>query len=763
MMNRGLGSIMGYRGGGMPIARFQEGGFTDAQVKQYLDSKPGISEAQIAQVMRETGVSPEQVARVTQADPGYVSQRYLDLAPAPPAVDPVAQKYVNDFNALIDQGNYDGAARLVKEAELAGYGDEAYRAAAVALDANTNLPPEIDFISPQGIQSIRDYVNTATAPPPAPVDPKVETFNSLIRTGDPANWQKAGELATSSGFTPEQVLTYLNDPNIFPEFGGGVTLDTVQSFVPEDKGIATVLPPPVDTGSGTGLGASEEFTNAVRGGYFVSAAQIAQNLGYNAQQAAEYINANAAALGLPENFAGVTGENLQPFFDDVNEKRINAGMDDPLKDPGTDFVQAVVTDEAGNILSGPPDKVMPGIPKFARQTQSDLTFAPLRRGLAQLRPAMYMPGLTSGQAPLGGSGFTPESLRTANQGLSPADRAYLMDVGGVSPAEASAAIGTPVGQLQAEYNQSRPGGLFSTEAPAPRGLPEDFALQTGAYGAPTPTFLALPEKKAATSAAETPLPSGSTQNTDTGSEYIATDREGGLIKMAEGGGPPKMAELSAKEAGSTFDISKYIDDEGRLVGGMSKPIRDAYGKIIGYESGDLPLPIQRDVVFNPILARREEEERERMRNMAEGGLANVAQNLADRGRKGDSMLVHMAPEEVAGLRALARAQGTDMTINPRTGLPEAFSLRKLFKAASFILPFIPIPGLFGMSSLLTKSILSGVAAGASAKGGFDFKQALGGGLRAYALGSLGEKMGGAPTPDGAPTAPTTTVGECSGC
>jgi hypothetical protein len=103
-----------------------------------------------------------------------------------------------------------------------------------------------------------------------------------------------------------------------------------------------------------------------------------------------------------------------------------------------------------------------------------------------------------------------------------------------------------------------------------------------------------------------------------------------------------------------------------------------------------------------------------------------------------------------------------MTINPRTGLPEAFSLRKLFKAASFILPFIPIPGLFGMSSLLTKSILSGVAAGASAKGGFDLKQALGGGLKAYALGSLGEKMGGAPTPDGAPTVPTAPVGEAAG-
>jgi hypothetical protein len=234
---------------------------------------------------------------------------------------------------------------------------------------------------------------------------------------------------------------------------------------------------------------------------------------------------------------------------------------------------------------------------------------------------------------------------------------------------------------------------------------------------------------------------------------------------------------------------------------MSKPIRDAYGMIIGFESGDLPLPIQRDVVFNPRLREREamgvspEEQEMALRamiarqgrtgvnpltgglpgimpreavmrrrpdyNFAEGGLANAAQNLAARGRYGDSTLVHMAPEELSGLRALARAQGTDMTINPRTGLPEAFSLKKLFKAASFILPFVPIPGLFGMSSLLTKSILSGVAAGASAKGKFDFKQALGGGLRAYAMGSLGEKLGGGPAQPGGPSAPTPTVPEAA--
>jgi hypothetical protein len=40
--------------------------------------------------------------------------------------------------------------------------------------------------------------------------------------------------------------------------------------------------------------------------------------------------------------------------------------------------------------------------------------------------------------------------------------------------------------------------------------------------------------------------------------------------MAEGGGPPKMTELSVEDLGSTFDISKYIDDEGRLVGGILK-------------------------------------------------------------------------------------------------------------------------------------------------------------------------------------------------
>jgi hypothetical protein len=268
---------------------------------------------------------------------------------------------------------------------------------------------------------------------------------------------EAGVLATEAGFTPEQVLTYLNDPNIFPEFGGNVTLDTVKSFVPKPP-----APPPA---------APLSFTDQLN-------ALFQTNLGRLPDEREAEIYA--------KDFGGTFSPELEAAF----LSRSTEEMGNRQK--GIDAANAIQTKEtdtaAANAEGRPGPGQIFGIPRLARQTQSNVPFAPLRRGLAQLRPAMYMPGLTSGQAPLGGSGFTPEALRTANQGLSLADRAYLMDVVGVSPAEASAALGTPVGQLQAEYNRLRPGGLFSTEAPAPRGLPEDFALQTGAYGAPTPTF-----------------------------------------------------------------------------------------------------------------------------------------------------------------------------------------------------------------------------------------------------------------------------------
>jgi hypothetical protein len=727
----------------------------------------------------------------------------------------LAQGY-NDFINAITSGNFGEAANVAAGLGFSPAETEAFieaNAPGLGFDPGIDIPSDV-------IASYFDAPPVSYGPPSPAVSPAVSNSISLTPAGIAALAPSANVSSPANVFSPADY----GPPS--PILDSPATTPTMTRPEQEEALMQAYAKGQVD-----------EFIDSVlRGastGDFSEAADILSRNAANPLMgedvygvASNLLNTDPRFAGLREQVGGVayTPSNLKSFVE--SQLVTQAAPVTPVIPVTPEGAAAPPTAQT---TPGPGQ--IYGIPRFARQTQSNVPFAPLRRGLAQLRPAMYMPGLTSGQAPLGGSGFTPESLRNAIQsmtaaGQTPADVAYQMDVGGVSPAELSAAIGTPVGQIQAQYNQSRPGGLFSTGAPAPRGLPEDFVLQTGAYGAPTPTFFTptpakttFPSGSSSANANQSLVgansvsydpgggdgtendPGGFSPSTDDGPAGVST-RAGGLIKMAEGGGPPKMAELSAKEAGSTFDISKYIDDQGRLVGGYSKPIYDDNRVITGYDYR----PYERDVVFGEELREKEaamrltDAEREQMMvemamrqgrtgispttgglagieigdpmmrrrpqyystveqfrpRYAEGGLANVAQNLAERGRKGDSMLVHMAPEEVAGLRALARAQGTDMTINPRTGLPEAFSLKKLFKAASFILPFVPIPGLFGMSSLLTKSILSGVAAGASAKGGFDLKQALGGGLRAYAMGSLGEKMSGAPTPDGAPTAPTTT-------
>lgn len=57
----------------------------------------------------------------------------------------------------------------------------------------------------------------------------------------------------------------------------------------------------------------------------------------------------------------------------------------------------------------------------------------------------------------------------------------------------------------------------------------------------------------------------------------------------------------------------------------------------------------------------------------------IAQGLASLGRNGDSMLMHVSPEEVSGLQRLGKPHGISLTVNPHTGLPEAFSFGKFFK------------------------------------------------------------------------------------
>jgi hypothetical protein len=488
---------MGYRGGGMPIARFQEGGFTDAQVKQYLDSKPGISEAQIAQVMRETGVSPEQVARVTQADPGYVSQRYLDLA---------GQQYANDFNAAIDQGNYDDAARLVKEADLAGYGENAYRAAAVALEANASLPPEIDFISPQGIQSIRDYVNTATAPPPAS-PAEIQRMQAQRAEAELLRLREAERPIVDPRRQPtvdpvdQQAGGLLNQYYAAIDAGDIRTARNLLSQAQNIYGPETLTNVAQDMLSRL----NQSMTQAKTTGDFTGAAKLVEAAdeiygGDALQNIADYLNTDLQLLDANKGVR-FTPQNLVQFIQQGKgdaDVPVDAGVSTGGGEAGTPEDEAAVP--TAQTTPGPGQ--IYGLPRFERQAQSNVPFAPLRRGLAQLRPAAFMPGLTSGQAPLGGSGFTPEQLQQASTRITQegeaagktqeqilADFASLMDVGGVSPAELAAATGRAPGELQGYYNQLRPGGLFGTAPTTPFALPEDFALQTGAYGAPTPTFL----------------------------------------------------------------------------------------------------------------------------------------------------------------------------------------------------------------------------------------------------------------------------------
>ena len=68
-------------------------------------------------------------------------------------------------------------------------------------------------------------------------------------------------------------------------------------------------------------------------------------------------------------------------------------------------------------------------------------------------------------------------------------------------------------------------------------------------------------------------------------------------------------------------------------------------------------------------------------------LKHAAQYLASHGRGADSMLMHVAPDEVARLQAAAQAQGKSLTINPHTGLPEADIFSEIGKVAEKALPF----------------------------------------------------------------------------
>ena len=145
---------------------------------------------------------------------------------------------------------------------------------------------------------------------------------------------------------------------------------------------------------------------------------------------------------------------------------------------------------------------------------------------------------------------------------------------------------------------------------------------------------------------------------------------------------------------------------------------------------------------------------------AEGGLAKVAETTRRGGRNGDSMMVHMTPEELGVLEGMwGKAD-----INPNTGMPEYGFFSKIWKkvkkavkkvfsskifqivapiALSIFAPGLGtwigglIPGVSGAgASIVGNALLRG---GMSAAGGGDFMQ---GAMTGAIAGGLGDVAGG---------------------
>jgi len=118
-------------------------------------------------------------------------------------------------------------------------------------------------------------------------------------------------------------------------------------------------------------------------------------------------------------------------------------------------------------------------------------------------------------------------------------------------------------------------------------------------------------------------------------------------------------------------------------------------------------------------------------------LHKFAEQVAANGRGDDSLLVHMTPDEVRNLQKFAEANGTTLTINPDTGLPEAGLLSDLFKSiAPIALGAFLGPAGFGLSSMMAGVATGGITALATGS----LSRGLMAGLGAYGGAGLGESL-----------------------
>ena len=315
--------------------------------------------------------------------------------------------------------------------------------------------------------------------------------------------------------------------------------------------------------------------------------------------------------------------------------------------------------------------------------------------------------------------------------------------------------------------------------------------------------------RALTSAANTSATGNAGSGTTSGetSTVVQSNRTGGtVIGLAEGGTPmPKYdfsdfgltratpkgvfsyekdvvfnPELAKAEAIERARIAADPREQARLerdrlmkFGLITSPAQDIASQYwndrflsqIDYANpGDKAFYESFDVDKNRRISPEEQRAYLRAVGMREGGstrglgsiaMKGYAEEMAQKGRFGDTMLAHISPEEAQMLRAAGGAG----TINPQTGLPEYFSWRKLLKGVGKVLPFVlPFTGI----GLGAQALIGGLSGAISGEKGFDFKRGLMSGLMSYGMGSLAQgagAAGGVPTTDPSMAAGQSLAGE----
>jgi hypothetical protein len=120
---------------------------------------------------------------------------------------------------------------------------------------------------------------------------------------------------------------------------------------------------------------------------------------------------------------------------------------------------------------------------------------------------------------------------------------------------------------------------------------------------------------------------------------------------------PMLNKLDDKTLGLLLQLTQYLKDN-------KSKYKQAVAKLV--EKGSLPpnvFPENYDPKFLSVFALSIARAQQ---GMADGGIADIAQNMKNQGRGEDTMLAHINPKEAA----LLRSQGGVGTLNPETGLPE---------------------------------------------------------------------------------------------